>query len=103
MFIPGSLISRNNVQIPFQFGSITGGQCLDVPPIVFPSEANWDYWSQATSTMEPYMKDVQFFNQFNVAWIFYWEYILLGVSSSKFSSYSLSIAISSDLQTQMVD
>jgi len=26
--------------------------------------------------MEPYMKDVQFFRQFNVAWIFSWEYRL---------------------------
>jgi len=47
-------------------------------PVLFPSEAKegWDYWSQATSTMEPYMKDVQFFRQFNVAWIFSWEYRL---------------------------
>jgi len=47
-------------------------------PIIFSSEAKegWDYWSQATSTMEPYMKDVQFFRQFNMAWIFSWEYRL---------------------------
>jgi len=46
--------------------------------IIFPSESKegWDYWSQATSTMEPYMKDVQFFRQFNVARIFSWEYRL---------------------------
>jgi len=45
-------------------------------PIIFPFEAKegWDYWSQATSTMEPYMKDVQYLIQFNVAWIFSWEY-----------------------------
>jgi len=44
-------------------------------PIIFPTEVKegWDYWSQSTS-MEPYMKDVQFFRQFNVAWIFSWEY-----------------------------
>jgi len=46
--------------------------------VVFPPEANegWDYWSKATTTMEPYMKEVQFFKQFNVAWIFCWEYRL---------------------------
>jgi len=30
-------------------------------PVIFPSEAKegwWDYWSQATTNMEPYMKDV---------------------------------------------
>jgi len=45
---------------------------------VFPLEANegWDFWSKATTTMEPYMKEVQFFKQFNVAWIFCWEYRL---------------------------
>ena len=47
-------------------------------PVIFPSEAKegWDYWSQATSNIEPYMKDVKFFRQFNVAWIFSWEYRL---------------------------
>jgi len=47
-------------------------------PIVFPPEANegWNFWSKATTTMEPYMKEVQFFKQFNVAWIFCWEYRL---------------------------
>ena len=41
-------------------------------PVIFPAEAKegWNYWSQATLTMEPYMKDVHFFRQFNVAWIF---------------------------------
>jgi len=47
-------------------------------PMLLPSEAKegWNYWSQATATMEPYMKDVQFFRQFSVAWIFCWEYRL---------------------------
>jgi len=47
-------------------------------PMVLPIEARegWDFWSQATLTIEPYMKDVQFFRQFNVAWIFSWEYRL---------------------------
>jgi len=46
--------------------------------MVLPTEARegWDFWSHATSTFEPYMKDVQFFRQFNVAWIFSWEYRL---------------------------
>jgi len=47
-------------------------------PVIFPSEAKegWDFWSQATLTMEPYMKDVHFFRQFCVAWIFSWDYRL---------------------------
>jgi len=51
---------------------------LGFAPVVFPPEANegWEYWTKATSNMEPYMKEVQFFKQFNVAWIFSWEYRL---------------------------
>ena len=47
-------------------------------PVILPSEAKegWDFWSQATLTMEPYMKDVHFFRQFCVAWIFSSEYRL---------------------------
>ena len=47
-------------------------------PMILPTEAKegWDFWSQATLTIEPYMKDVQFFWQFNIAWIFSWEYRL---------------------------
>jgi len=46
--------------------------------VIFPSEAKegWDFWSQTTLTMEPYMKDVHFFRQFCVEWIFSWEYRL---------------------------
>jgi len=49
--------------------------CLTV---LLPAEAKegWDYWSQASTNMNLYMKDVQFFKQFNVAWIFSWEYRL---------------------------
>jgi len=47
-------------------------------PVIFPMEARegWDCWLKATLTMEPYMKDVHFFRQFCVAWIFSWEYRL---------------------------
>jgi len=47
-------------------------------PVILPSEAKegWDFWSQATLTMEPYMKDVHFFRQLCVAWIFSSEYRL---------------------------
>jgi len=47
-------------------------------PVIFPMEAHegWDHWLKATLTMEPYMKDVHFFRQFCVAWIFSWEYRL---------------------------
>jgi len=46
--------------------------------VLFPTEAQegWAYWSQASTNRELYMKDVQFFKQFNVAWIFSWEYCL---------------------------
>jgi len=46
--------------------------------VIFPMEARegWDCWLKATLTMEPYMKDVHFFRQFCVAWIFSWEYRL---------------------------
>ena len=46
--------------------------------ILLPAEAKegWEYWSQANTNLELYMKDVQFFKQFNVAWIFSWEYRL---------------------------
>jgi len=30
----------------------------------------WDFWVKNTITMEPYMREVQFFRQFNIAWIF---------------------------------
>ena len=45
---------------------------------LLPAEAKegWDYWSQASTHLEPYMKEVLFFKQFNVAWIFSWEYRL---------------------------
>jgi len=51
---------------------------FDCAPTVFPPEANegWDFSSKATTSMEPYMKEVQFFKQFIVAWIFCWEYRL---------------------------
>jgi len=46
--------------------------------VLFPTEAEegWAYWSQASTNLELYTKDVQFFKQFNVAWIFSWEYRL---------------------------
>jgi len=40
------------------------------------AKEGWDHWLKATLTMEPYMKDVHFFRQFCVAWIFSWEYCL---------------------------
>ena len=45
--------------------------------MILPPEAQegWTYWSQL-STMDLYMKDVLFFKNFNVAWIFSWEYRL---------------------------
>jgi len=48
----------------------------------------WDFWSQATLTIEPYTKDVQFFRQFNVARVFSWEYCLQNFLST---SYPLSL------------
>jgi len=46
--------------------------------ILLPTEAKegWDYWSQVSTNMDLYMKDVQFFKQFNVAGKFSWEYRL---------------------------
>ena len=40
------------------------------------AQEGWAYWAQANTNMDLYMKDVQFFKQFNVAWIFSWEYRL---------------------------
>ena len=44
---------------------------------LLPAEAqeSWAYWTQIAN-MDLYMKDVQFFNHFNVTWIFSWEYRL---------------------------
>jgi len=36
----------------------------------------WTHWNQTATNIELYMRDVQFFKQFNVAWIFSWEYRL---------------------------
>ena len=33
-------------------------------------------WIKSTVTMERYMRKVQFFKQFNIAWLFYWKYRL---------------------------
>jgi len=46
--------------------------------MLFPVEAQdgWLYWNQTATNIELYMRDVQFFKQFNVAWIFGWEYRL---------------------------
>jgi len=45
-------------------------------PNVLPPDAEegWKFWAKAATTMEPYMKEVQFFRQFNIARIFCWEY-----------------------------
>ena len=45
--------------------------------MLLPAEAQegWTYWLQV-SNLDLYMKDVQFFKHFNVAWIFSWEYRL---------------------------
>jgi len=46
--------------------------------MLLPAEAHegWTYWSQVSTNLDLYMKDVQFFKHFNVAWIFSWEYQL---------------------------
>ena len=46
--------------------------------MLLPTEAQkgWLHWSQMTTNMDLYMKDVQLFKNFNVAWIFSWEYRL---------------------------
>ena len=46
--------------------------------MLLPAEAQegWLHWSQVTTNMDLYMKDVQFFKNFNIAWIFSWEYRL---------------------------
>jgi len=46
--------------------------------MLLPAEAQegWTYWSQISTNMDLYMKDVQFFKNFNVALIFSWEYRL---------------------------
>ena len=46
--------------------------------MIFPVEAHegWTHWNQTATNIELYMRDVQFFKQFNVAWIFSWEYRL---------------------------
>ena len=77
-FIPGFLIFMIPVPKIFPIWFYHWWIWFVCAPVVFPPEVNegWDYWSKATSTMEPYMKEVQFFKQFNVAWIFCWEYRL---------------------------
>ena len=76
-FIPGFLIFMIFVPI-FSRLVLPLVDLVWLHPRRFPPEANegWDYWSKATTTMEPYMKEVQFFKQFNVAWIFCWEFRL---------------------------
>jgi len=60
IFIPGFSIFMNNAQIPLPFGSTIGGTMFGCTPVIFSSEAKegWDYWSQAITNIEPYMKDV---------------------------------------------
>ena len=36
---------------------------------------DWDFWVSHTPDIEPYMKEAHFFQTFNVAWIFCWEYL----------------------------
>jgi len=45
-------------------------------PNVLPVDAKdgWDFSVKSTTTIESYMKEAHFFRQFNIAWIFYWEY-----------------------------
>jgi len=45
---------------------------------ILPTEAKegWDFWEKNISSLEPYTKEVQFFQTFNIAWIFSWEYRL---------------------------
>ena len=38
------------------------------------AKEGWEYLVKTTTIKEPYMKEVQFFRQFNIAWIFCWEY-----------------------------
>ena len=67
-----------HAQTYFLYGFTIGGFGSGVFQQCSPLEANqgWNFWSKAPTTMELYMKEVQFFKQFNVAWIFYWEYLL---------------------------
>ena len=47
-------------------------------PAVLPIEAKegWEFWEKITSSLETYTKEVQFLRNFNIAWIFSWEYRL---------------------------
>jgi len=72
MFIPGFFNFHDSCSNIFPIWFYHWWIWFGCAPVMLPPEANegWDYWSKATTTMEPYIKEVQFFKQFNVAWIF---------------------------------
>jgi len=47
-------------------------------PVVLPIEAKegWEFWEKNTSSLEAYTKEVQFFINFNIVWIFSLKYRL---------------------------
>ena len=69
-------------------------------PNFLPHDAKevWDFWVKNTITMEPYMREVQFFRQFDIAWIFF-----LGIPSTSVFPRFLSNFVSSHLKNQVVE